>query len=367
MSDSDSRRAATLLHLRGAAAAKGDPLAPLLVLASMYHLPGDPAGHPQYGRADNATIEELERALGHLEDAPTVAFPSGMAAITAVLASLLRAGDRLLVPSDGYYTTRELCAWFAAHFAVEVDTRPTPTLEEGGFDGYRVVFVESPSNPGLDACDLQSIARKVNASGGLLVVDNTLMTPFGQRPLELGADVVVASDTKAPNGHSDVLLGHVATRDAELLRALRAWRKLAGSIPGPFEAWLALRGLATLEVRFARMCDSAEAIAPRLAARPEVRAVRFPGSTGDPSHALAARQQARFGFVIGLTLASAAAAERFIERCALLEPATSFGGVHSTAERRARWGDAVDPGFVRLSIGCEPTAELCAALLAALE
>lgn len=367
MSDSDLERAASLAHLRGASAAKGDPLAPPLQLTSMFHLPGDPAGFRQYGRADNATVEELERALSHLEDAPALAFPSGMAAITAVLASTLRAGDRLLVPADGYYAARELCGWFASRFGVQVDVRPTRSFEQGGFDGYRVVLVESPSNPGLDVCDLRAVADGVHASGGLLVADNTLMTPFGQRPLELGADVVVASDTKAPNGHSDVVLGHVATRDGELMEMLRRWRKLSGCIAGPFEAWLALRGLATLELRFERMCESAALIAPRLAAAPAVISVRFPGLPTDPSHVLASRQMRRFGFVIGLTLESAEVAERFIAGCSLLEPATSFGGVHSTAERRARWSDAVDPGFVRVSIGCEPTEALSVALLAALD
>jgi cystathionine gamma-lyase len=188
------------------------------------------------------------------------------------------------------------------------------------------------------------------------------MTPYGQRPLELGADVVVAADTKAPNGHSDVLFGHVASGSPEIVEAVRDWRKLSGSIPGPFEAWLVHRGLETLEVRFDRMCSSAETIAPRLARHRAVRAVRFPGLPGDPSHALAKRQMRRFGFLIGLTLSSAEAAERFIGACPLIQPATSFGGVHTSAERRARWGDAVEPGFVRLSVGCEPVEELWQAI-----
>lgn len=367
MSDSEPSRAAALLHLRGATASKDDPLAPPLVMASMYHLPGEPTGSLQYGRADNPTVAELERALGHLEDAPALAFPSGMAAISAVLFSALRNGDRLLIPADGYYATRSLCAWIGERFGVTVEMRPQLTFAEGGFDDFRVVLAETPSNPGLDVCDLALTAARVHDANGLFVVDNTLMTPFGQRPLELGADVIVAADTKAPNGHSDVVLGHVATRDEALFEAMRTWRKLSGSIPGPFEAWLALRGLATLELRFARMCDSADSIASRLSAHPAVRSVRFPGLFDDPAHALALQQMRRFGFVIGITLESADAAERFIERCALLEPATSFGGVHSTAERRARWGDAVDPGFVRISIGCEPTTELWAALDAALK
>ena len=142
------------------------------------------------------------------------------------------------------------------------------------------------------------------------------------------------------------------------MAAVSDWRKLAGGIPGPFEAWLVHRGLETLHVRFERMCATAELLAPRLAAHEAVSSVRFPGLEGDPSHNLARAQMERFGFLIGMTLATAEAAERFIDACALIRPATSFGGVHSSAERRARWGDAVAPGFVRLSVGCEPAEEL---------
>ena len=151
------------------------------------------------------------------------------------------------------------------------------------------------------------------------------------------------------------------------IAAARDWRKLAGGIPGPFEAWLVHRGLETLELRFDRMCGSAETIAPRLQQHPAVRSVRFPGLAGDPAHNLARTQMDRFGFLIGLTLASEAKAETFIDTCPLIQPATSFGGVHTSAERRARWGDAVDPGFVRLSVGCEPTEVLWDALEEALD
>jgi cystathionine gamma-lyase len=333
----------------------------------MYHLPGDPAGARGYGRSDNPTWEALEHALSHLEDASTVAFPSGMAAISAVFLTMLRAGDRLLLPSDGYYTTRLLADGVLRRFGVDVAMRPTAALAEGGLAGFRLVFVETPSNPGLDVCDLAAVAAEVHGAGGVVVADNTTMTPLGQRPLELGADVVVAADTKAPNGHSDVLLGHVASRDAGLIEAVRDWRKLSGAIPGPFEAWLAHRGIETFALRHERMCETAAALAPRLAAHAAVQAIRYPGLPDDPAHALAARQMRRMGFLIGLTLGSEAAAERFIAACPFLRPATSFGGVHSSAERRARWGDAVPPGFVRLSVGCEPPEPLADALLAALD
>jgi cystathionine gamma-lyase len=280
--------------------------------------------------------------------------------------SLLKSGNRILLPSDGYYTTRVLAERFLKPMGIAIDTRPTATFLDGGFDGYRLVFVESPSNPNLDICDIAAVAAAAHAAGAIVIADNTTMTPYGQRPLDLGADAVVAADTKAPSGHSDVLFGHVTSRNPDIIAAVSDWRKLAGAIPGPFEAWLVHRGLETLEVRFERMCTSAETIAKRLVGHPAVGAVRYPGLPDDPAHNLARMQMDRFGFLIGLTLPGEPAAEAFIGRCALIQPATSFGGVHSSAERRARWGDAVAPGYVRLSVGCEPTEELWKAIAEAL-
>lgn len=367
MTEKPQARAARLPHLRRAGLAKGDAVPLPITLASIFHLPGDPAGYAQYGRFDNPTWSAVEKSLAHLEDAAALGFPSGMAAIAAVLFSQLQAGDRILLPSDGYYTTRLLADRFLKRMDIGVETRPTASFLDGGFAGFRLVLVESPSNPGLDICDIGAIAQAAHAAGATLVADNTTMTPFGQRPLDLGADVVVAADTKAPNGHSDTLFGHVASRNPEIMAAVAEWRKLAGPIPGPFEAWLVHRGLETLEVRFDRMCSSADLIARRLAAHPGVTAVRYPGLPDDPAHNLARMQMERFGFLIGLTLPSEAAAEDFINGCGLIQPATSFGGVHTSAERRARWGDAVPPGYIRLSVGCEPAEELWAAIAEALD
>lgn len=353
-----ARRAARVPHLRRGELEKGEPVGLPLTLSSIYHLPGDPAGVSQYGRFDNATWDGVERLLGHLEDAGAVAFPSGMAAISSVFFAFLKTGDRILLPSDGYYTPRVLAERFLKPMGISFDLRPTAAFLDGGFSGYRMVFVETPSNPGLDICDLAAVVRAAHDAGAIIVADNTTMTPFGQRPLDFGADIVVAADTKAPNGHSDVLFGHVASRDADMLTAVRDWRKLSGAIPGPFEAWLVHRGLETLEVRFDRMCSSAGTVAQRLAGHDAVDAVRYPGLANDPSHNLAASQMHRFGTMISLTLASEEKAETFINACPLIQPATSFGGLHSSAERRARWGDDVAPGFVRLSIGCEPVEEL---------
>jgi cystathionine gamma-lyase len=208
----------------------------------------------------------------------------------------------------------------------------------------------------------------VHARGGLLAVDNTTATPLGQRPLDLGADFSVASDTKALSGHSDLLLGHVAASSGEHADQLEHWRTHAGSIPGPFETWLAHRSLATLDIRLERESANALAIAEFLGTRDDVDAVRYPGLPGDPSHEVASRQMDRFGTVLSFVLESADRAESFIDACELVAGATSFGGVHTSAERRARWGrDAVAPGFIRLSAGCENADDLIADITAALD
>ena len=215
MTESPTSRAASLPHLRRDKLAKGDPVPLPLTMASIFNLPGDPAGFSQYGRFDNPTWDAVEELLAHLEDAPAVAFPSGMAAISAVFFGLLKSGDRILLPSDGYYTTRVLGGALPEAARRRRSTlRPTAPYLDGGFDGYRLVFVETPANPGLDICDIAAVAAAAHAAGAIVVADNTTMTPYGQRPLDLGADIVVAADTKAPNGHSDALFGHVASRDA---------------------------------------------------------------------------------------------------------------------------------------------------------
>lgn len=364
--DLETRFASALHH--GASALKpGDPLSPPIVPTSVYYLPGEPGGPYQYGRWSNPTWDALEQALSTLEDAETVILPSGMATVAAVFYSQLKSGDRVLLPSDGYYVTRALAEKFLTGFGVAVDTVATPALAQMDLAGYRLVWIETPSNPGLDIADIERVSARAHAAGALVVVDNTTMSPLGQRPLELGADVVVSSDTKSVGGHSDVLFGHVASRNATLMAQVRDWRKSAGAIPGSFEAWLVHRGLETLDVRFERMCSSAGMLAQRLGEHHNVKAVQYPGLPSHPAHALAQRQMRRFGSLIALTLADAQAAESFIGRCQFVRAATSFGGVHTSAERRARWGDQVTPGFIRLSVGCEPGEVLWRDMQAALD
>ncbi len=327
----------------------GDPFGAQPVFASAYHL----GGQDYYGRASNPTWRALESALGSLEGGECVVFPSGMAAISTLLRTVLSSGDTLVVPSDGYFLTRRFVSEMDVN-VVEVPTAgPYPS-----FDGVRLVLLETPSNPGLDVCDIAELAALAHAAGALLAVDNTTATPLGQRPLELGADIVVASDTKAVAGHSDVLFGHVTLVSPELAARVRDARTLNGAIPGPFETWLALRGLGTLDLRLARQAENAAAIHALLQGR--VEGLRWPGAPEDPAYLVAAQQMRRFNGVLTFELPDLAAVEEFLSRSKLVSAATSFGGLHSTADRRAQFGDPVPEGLVRFSAGCEDTRDLVA-------
>jgi cystathionine gamma-lyase len=359
-------RIASLLHHRKAGLALGEPVVPPISVATTFHLPQAQGAQHYYGRSGQPTWDAVEAQLAILEAAEVVSFPSGMAAITAALVCCLKAGAKVMIPSDGYYVTRLLGRDLLQVYGVEVVQVPTLEMETADFTGFQVIYIETPSNPGLDTVDIAAIARRAHAAGALLIADNTTMTPLLQRPLDLGADLVVAADTKAPAGHSDALFGHVAGRDANLMARIREWRRQSGSVPGPFEAYLVHRGLETLEVRLSRMCASAAVIAGRLLGHPKVRGLRYPGLPGDASFKAVGGQMTNGGFLIGFELAGEAEAEAFLARCPLIEQATSFGGVHTAAERRSRWGDAVADGFIRLSVGIEPVEVLWSAIDAAL-
>ena len=337
-------------------AVQGEPLLPGPVLAAPFHLSGAPDTAPYgYGRDGNPTFTHLEAAIGELEGGEALTFASGMAAAAAVVLGRLRPGDVLVAPHDGYPGIRKLAAERLEPIGVQVRFTRTSTEEiVTATPGATLVWVETPSNPRLDVCDLRAVAAAAREAGALLAVDNTVATPLGQRPLELGADFSMMAATKSLAGHSDLLLGSVAVRDPAHAEGLRAWRTQAGAIPGPFEAWLAHRSLATLELRLTRQSDNALALARALAEHPAVSDVRHPSH--DP---VAAGQMARFGALVGFTLPSAEAAEAFLARAELVVDATSFGGVHTTAERRGRWRtDAVPEGFIRLSAGVEDAQDL---------
>jgi cystathionine gamma-lyase len=345
----------------------GEPFLPGPVFAAPYHLdPVDGPGENGYARTEHPTRRALESAIGQLEGAPTLVFASGQAAITGLLLSVLRTGDTVALPADGYFTVRAFAEGTLRDLGVSSIQVPTAGPYPD-FSGVRLVLLETPANPGLDVCDIKAVAAAAHAAGALVAVDNTTATPLGQNPLALGADIVVASGTKALTGHSDVLLGYVSTSDDALFAKVETWRKQTGAVPGAFDCWLAHRSIATLDLRLARQTANAAAVAAMLAARSDVTGVRWPGLDSDPAFKIASQQMRRIPGVVSFDLGSAQRVARFLTAASLVFAATSFGGVHSTADRRAQWGDDTGPGFLRFSCGIEDTVDLIADLVAALD
>jgi cystathionine gamma-lyase len=341
----------------------GTPLLPGPVFAAPYHLDpeGFTTGEHGYGRGDNPTRELLEAAIGELEGGDCLAFASGQAAITALLMAVLRTGDTVMIPSDGYYNVRTFAASTLAGLGVKTVEAPTAGPYPS-FAGVKLVLLETPANPGLDLVDIATVAQAAHAAGALVAVDNTAATPLGQQPLALGADVVVASGTKALAGHSDLLLGYVATGSATLLDGMRQWRNLAGAIPGAFDCWLARRSMGTLALRLRQQSANGAAVAAALRAHPLVTRLKWAGDSP-----LAARQMKIIPGLVSFELPSAAHVAAFLRASSLVAAATSFGGLHTSADRRHQWGDTVPPGFVRLSCGVEDTEDLLADLGQALD
>jgi len=337
MSRGPSTRAA---HAGLPAPEQGAPFLPGPVLAAPFHLAGEVGEVVGYNREGNPTWALYERALGEFEGADVVLFASGMAAVHAALETTLRPGDVLVAPSDGYPGLRGIARDHLEPRGIEVRLVPTSDAAvREAMPGANVVFLESPSNPALDVLDLAAIARDTDAT---VVVDNTLAGPLHQPVLAMGADLAVVSATKYLTGHSDINMGYVATRDAG---RLRHWRELTGALPGPVETWLAHRSLATWPLRLERQMSNARELSAMLRERSEVADVRYPG----------------LGAVVVFTLESAAAAQAFLGACELVIEATSFGGLHSSAERRLRWRtDDIAEGFIRFSCGIEDTDDLLA-------
>jgi cystathionine gamma-lyase len=369
------REATKIIRSTLTRAEAGQPIHPGPVFAAPYHAPGDPSAIPYtYARSHNPTWTHLEKALGQIESgegyrASALVFASGMAACTAIFGAILRPGDIAVLPSNAYFAARVLAQEYFAKMGIQL--RLAPTANHGQLEhleGAKLLWIETPSNPTMDVCDIALLSEAAHRAGALVAVDNTTPTALGQSPLALGADLSVASDTKSMTGHSDVLLGHVAVRDLELRQKIDQWRTLTGGILGPMEAWLALRSIGTLPLRLERSCQNAQAIAEFLATRSEVEQVLYPGLPTHPGHAIAKKQMRYYGPVLSFILRDKAAAETFLTMSKLLTDATSFGGITSTAERRARWGgDQIAEGFIRLSAGCEAIEDLLEDIAQALD
>jgi cystathionine gamma-synthase len=362
---------ARLIHA-GTERAAGAPVAPPLLPTSTYVSQGEPDPDRGYGRAANPGWADVEDALAAIEGpgAAAVSFASGQAASMALMLALAPGRSRIVFPDDGYYNTRALAAKLRPHGAeaVAVDLLDTGAVAAALGAAPSVLWAETPTNPLLRVADLVQLGALAGAAGAPFVVDNTVATALLQKPLEFGAVASVYSLTKTLSGHSDVLGGAVVTRSAELAASLREWRTADGAIPGPFESWLVLRGLKTLPLRIARQCENAQAIAEFLAGHPRVTAVHYPGLLSASAASAASVVKSQMPDGCGCLLSfeirgSAADADAVVARAELVVPSTSFGGVESTWERRARWAaETAPPTLIRMSAGIEPAADLIADL-----
>jgi cystathionine gamma-synthase len=337
--------------------APGSPIAVPPVLSAVYRA----GGATDYARTGNPTWSALEEVLGALEGGRSLVFSSGIAAIAAVLESL-PVGARVVAPEDSYTGLRALLADLEGRGRLTarlVDIADTPAVAAAVTTAH-LLWVESPTNPLLAVADLPALVAAARSAGVTTVVDNTFATPLLQRPLDLDVDVVVHSATKLLSGHSDVLCGVAVTRDEQWYTALSTRRRLHGAILGPMEAWLVLRGLRTLPLRLERAQANAGDLAQRLATHPEVVRVRYPGLPDDPGHERAASQLQGFGTIVSFEVVDAERADRVCAAVELIEHVTSLGGVETTMERRNRQPgeEAVPPGLIRLSVGCEHVDDL---------
>ncbi len=336
----------------------GQPLNLPPVFASAFHANGS---HP-YAREGNPTWEAFEEALGALEGGHAIAFSSGMAAIAAALEEL-PVGARVLVPRGAYFEVRKLLTDRAAtgrlriHAVEATDTRGVIAA----LAAADLVWLETLTNPMLDVCELDVIIDAARRRGIPAIVDATLATPALQRPLELGADLVLHSASKYIGGHSDLLLGVAASRDSSRARRLRDARTALGAVPGTMEAFLGLRGLRTLPLRLEQACGSALELARRLERHPLVSRVRYPGLKTHPGRDTALRIMDGFGAIVACELA--AGAEHAAAVCASVRVwthATSLGGVESLIEHHFRPADRerLPGGMIRMSVGCEDVEDL---------
>jgi cystathionine beta-lyase/cystathionine gamma-synthase len=326
-----------------------------------------------YSRVANPTRTALQVALASLENADHgIAFSSGLGATTTLM-HLVDPGQRVVLIADVYGGVYRMTSQVYEPKGYLFDYVPAdefPNLREHLDDNTRIVWVESPSNPLLNVVDIQAAAAAAHEVGAILVVDNTFATPYLQRPLDLGADIVVHSTTKYLGGHSDTIGGFVATNDPTIAERLYFLQKSLGAVPGPFDSWLVLRGIKTLAVRMRQHCENAMAIAVWLERRGGVERVLYPGLPSHPHHVLAARQMRDFGGMVSFLAASEEEAIALVGRTKLFQLAESLGGVESLIEVPAKMTHAstatapfaAPPNLVRLSVGIESAADLIADL-----
>ncbi len=333
----------------------------------------------EYARTGNPTRTALETCLAALEGGRYGrAFASGMAATDALLRATCRPGDHVVIPDDAYGGTFRLIDKVFRHWGIEhtaVGLSDVDAVRAAVRPTTRLVWCETPTNPLLSIADIEALAAVAHEAGTRLVVDNTFASPYLQTPLGLGADVVLHSTTKYLGGHSDVIGGALVTNDAELDEQVAFLQNGAGAVPGPFDAWLTLRGIKTLAVRMERHCDNAERVVAALQAHPEVTSVYYPGLDTHTGHEVATKQMRRFGGMVSFTVRGGTqAALAVCARTRVFTLAESLGGVESLIEHPGRMTHASTAGsqlevpaeLIRLSVGIEDVEDLIDDLLTAL-
>ncbi|MBI5001727.1 MAG: cystathionine gamma-synthase [Euryarchaeota archaeon] len=342
-----------------------------------------PTAGYEYSRTGNPTRNALEKRLAALEDAKFgLAFASGLAAEATLLLSLLKNGDHVVASDDLYGGTRRLFVSTLKNFGLEftfVEAGDPDNVRRGIKSNTRLIWLETPSNPLMKLCDIREIAEIAKEKDAVTVVDNTFMTPYFQRPLKQGADIVVHSSTKYLNGHSDVVGGAIMLSDGGAHEKVRFNQNAIGCVPSPFDCYLVLRGIKTLPIRMERHSYNANKIANYLESHPKVKMVNYPGLTAHPKHALAKKQMSGFGGMLSFELAdSSEAIKAFLSRLNIFAVAESLGGVESLIEQpalmthasipeRERKAIGISDSLVRISAGIEDIEDLIADLEQALE
>ncbi len=339
---------------------KGASLNPPIQLTSTF-LAGAPVG---YGRFGNETWAAVEDAISQLENARhTLIFSSGMAAVSAVM-NMMPVGAVVTASNQGYNGTMSVLRQANESGRLEVRFIDVCNTSEvlAAIPGTQLLWLESPTNPRLDVVDLPLVIKAAKDAGIGVAVDNTFATPLNQNPLDMGADIVMQSVTKFLAGHSDILMGSISTNDDAIFARIENQRQLGGAIPGPYEAWLALRGIRTFPVRVRVGSESALELAKRLSNHPKVMKVRYPGLPTDSQHERAKSFMRGFGAVLSFEVKGGSeAADRVCEASKLITYATSLGGIETLWERRRRWASEsheVPENLIRLSVGLENVEDL---------